>query len=57
MKTKMNYFILILGIVILLLANSIGLKYFPANLPFCGIGGGLVGWQVSVILWKRIHRN
>jgi len=51
-----GYIILILGFAILIPANwpSIGLQYFPYNLPFCFIGGGLMGWGAAQVVQKLI---
>ncbi len=49
----MKYFYMILGFVMVVAASwpSIVKTYFPYNLPFCAIGGGLFGWYFAKVIW------
>ncbi len=40
----MKYLMLTLGILTIILSNTVGLAYFPLNLPFSFVGGLLSGW-------------
>ena len=52
-----KYILLILGLAILIPAcwHTIGVVYFPYNLPFCFIGGLIAGRGVGMIIveWTR----
>lgn len=55
MARKIKIISFLLGIVLLTIGNwpSIVKIYFPANLPFCVIGGILFGWFGMKLLLKN----
>lgn len=50
MKVKITLLLIGLGLLITGCWPSIVSAYFPANLPFVAIGGGLTGWYGASIL-------